>query len=68
MNPKKYCVQRIESLEELADWAETLICNSAPMAHCTQSEWDATVKRWRDAKHGVSTPNAPPAGCWQLWR
>ena len=51
------CLLRIKSLEELTDWAETLLCNAAPMAHCTQTEWDATVKRWRDEKHGVSTPN-----------
>ena len=43
--------------EELLDWAETLLCNAVPMPHCTQDEWDATVKRWRDEKHGVSTPN-----------
>jgi hypothetical protein len=34
--------------EEVVAWLE---------AHCTQAEWDATVKRWRDEKHGVSTPN-----------
>jgi len=43
---------------DLLDWAETLLCNAVPMAHCTQAEWDATVRRWRDEKHGVSTPNA----------
>jgi len=52
------CVQRITSLEELTDWAETLLCNALPMPHCTQAEWDATVKRWQDEKHGVSTPNS----------
>ena len=56
------CLLRIKSLEELTDWAETLLCNAAPMAHCTQTEWDATVKRWRDEKHGVSTPNAQISG------
>jgi hypothetical protein len=50
------CVQRIKSLEELTDWAETLLCNAMPMQHCMQTEWDATVKRWRDEKYGVSTP------------
>lgn len=50
------CVQRIKSLEELTDWAETLLCNAAPMSHCTQGDWDATIKQWCDEKHGVSTP------------
>jgi len=41
----------------LLHWAETLICNAVPMSHCSQEEWDAAVKKWRDAKHGVS-PNS----------
>ena len=44
---------------DLLDWAESLLCNAVPMSHCTQEEWDAAVKKWRDEKHGVtSTPNA----------
>lgn len=55
------CVQRIKSLEKLADWAETILCNVLPMPHCTQTELDAVVKRWRDEKHGVNTiDNVPP--------
>ena len=50
------CVERIKSLEELVDWAETLLCNAVPMPHCTQAEWGATVKRWCDEKHGVLSP------------
>ena len=42
---------------DLLDWAETLLCNAVPMAHCTQADWDDKVRRWRDEKHGVSTPN-----------
>ena len=45
------CIQRLESLEELLDWAETLLCNVVPMAHCPQDEWNATLKRWRDELH-----------------
>ena len=41
---------------DLLDWAETLLCNALPMAHCTQADWDDKVRRWRDEKHGVSTP------------
>ena len=43
---------------DLLDWAETLLCNALPMPHCTQADWDIAVSRWRDEKHGVSTPNA----------
>lgn len=44
---------------DLLDWAETLLCNSLPMSHCSQEEWDRLIKAWRDEKHGVSAPNAP---------
>lgn len=47
------CIQRIKSLEELADRAETILCNVLPMEHCTQTELDAVVKQWRDERHGV---------------
>jgi len=40
------CLLRIKSLEELTDWAETLLCNAAPMAHCTQTEV-AGREAWR---------------------
>ena len=41
---------------DLLDWAESLLCNAVP-THCTQADWDDAVRRWRDEKHGVSTPN-----------
>lgn len=48
-----------EEKADLLDWAETLLCNAAPMPHCTQADWDAKVSKWRDEKHGVSsTPSA----------
>lgn len=57
------CVQRIKSLEKLADWAETILCNVLPMPHCTQTELDAVVKRWRDEKHawGISDNQQSPS-------
>ena len=39
---------------DLLDWAESLLCNAVPMSHCTQEDWDAAVKKWRDEKHGVA--------------
>jgi len=53
------CVQRIYSLEELVGWAETLLCNSLPMDHCSLEEWNETIKKWRDEKNGVNTTNSP---------
>jgi hypothetical protein len=47
---------------DLLDWAETLLCNAVPMPHCTQADWDDKVRRWRDEKHGVSTPNTKLTG------
>lgn len=48
----------VREMASLLDWAETLLCNAAPMPHCTQAEWDAILRKWRDQKHGVvSTPN-----------
>jgi len=56
------CVQRIKSLEELVDWAETILCNVLPMPHCTQTELDAVVSRWRDEKHSWDiTDNQSPS-------
>ena len=43
----------LRNQEELLDWAESIICNGLPMAHCTQAEWDAMVKKWRDEKHAL---------------
>jgi hypothetical protein len=48
---------------ELLDWAETIICNSVPMSHCSQAEWDKIRKNWRDAKHA-----AFPDGRWRWFR
>ena len=47
------CSRELVRLRDLLDWAESLICNAIPMAHCTQEEWDAAVNKWRDQKHGV---------------
>lgn len=48
---------------DLLDWAETLLCNSLPMSHCSQEEWDRIIKSWRDQKHGVaSAPNVKSCG------
>jgi hypothetical protein len=49
---------RADEKAGLLDWAETLLCNSLPMSHCTQEEWDRIIKSWRDQKHGASAPNA----------
>ena len=43
-----------EEKADLLDWAEALLCNALPMSHCTQEDWDAAVKKWRDEKHGVA--------------
>ena len=47
----------VQRLRDLSDWAETLLCNALPMAHCAQEDWDQTLRKWRDSKHGVSSPN-----------
>ncbi len=39
--------------ELLLDWAETLLCNSQPMSHCSQEEWEATIKKWSGDKRSV---------------
>jgi hypothetical protein len=41
------------ALRELADWAETLLCNSSPLDHCEQSEWDTIIGKWLDQKHAL---------------
>lgn len=46
-------VRENQNLRALADWAETLLCNARPMAHCAQGEWDSIVAQWRDQKHGL---------------
>lgn len=37
----------------MLDWAETIICNAAPMPHCTQEQWNNTVLNWRDQKNHI---------------
>lgn len=39
----------------LLDWAETLLCNAVPPAHCSEEEWRKLLKEWRDAKHGIES-------------
>ncbi len=46
--------EQLEQQSKTLDWAETLLCNVVPMPHCTQEEWDATLRKWRDEKHGVA--------------
>jgi hypothetical protein len=51
---KNYAVGRKHGHDEradLLDWAETLLCNSQPMAHCSQEDWNQRIKQWRDEKH-----------------
>lgn len=43
----------VDARQELLDWAETLLCNSDPMPHCEQDDWNATIKNWRDQKHAI---------------
>lgn len=43
----------ITKTDGLLDWAETLLCNAVPPAHCSEEEWRKLLKEWRDAKHGV---------------
>ncbi len=63
-NPKSDAVSTQKALpvelefKRLLDWAEAIMCNGIPMGHCAQSEWDAIVLQWRDAKHAVS-PDGP---------
>ncbi len=40
-------------LRDSEDMAESIICNALPMAHCSASEWEIIVRKWRDKKHGV---------------
>lgn len=39
------------SRDQLLDHAETLLCNSKPMEHCSQQEWDRLIQLWRERKH-----------------
>jgi len=43
------------ALRDSIDHAETLLCNSVPMLHCSQSEWDDVIRKWRDQKHAIDT-------------
>ncbi len=43
-----------ERLEKFLDWTETLLCNSLPMPHCSQEEWDKTIQSWREQKHNTN--------------
>ena len=42
------------ALRALVDHAETLLCNSLPMAHCSQVNWDEIIRKWRDQKHAIN--------------
>lgn len=42
-----------EEKADLLDWAETLLCNSLPMPHCSQEEWNKLITEWRNQKHGI---------------
>lgn len=42
-----------DALRDSIDHAETLLCNSLPMAHCKQSDWDKLIRKWRDQKHAI---------------
>lgn len=42
-----------DALRDSIDHAETLLCNSLPMAHCKQSDWDNVIRKWRDQKHAI---------------
>lgn len=39
--------------DHLLDWAESILCSSLPMSHCSQEDWDSTITAWRDEKHEV---------------
>ena len=41
------------ALRDSLDHAETLLCNSLPMKHCLQSDWDKLIRKWRDQKHAI---------------
>ena len=41
------------ALRDSIDHAETLLCNSLPMKHCLQSDWDNVIRKWRDQKHAI---------------
>lgn len=58
----------------LLDWAESILCNSKPMSHYSEEEWDATIKKWRDQRHGLISaaregqPASQPAEIpWTPW-
>ena len=43
----------ITKTDGVLDWAETLLCNAVPPAHCSREEWRKLLAEWRAAKHGV---------------
>ena len=51
-----------DRLKGLADWAETLLCNSLP-AVGPNEEWKNIITRWRDEKHGVKAPTPNKFKC-----
>ena len=58
-------VDACDEAADLIEHAETLLCNSKPMSHCTQADWDKLIKDWRDRKHGVS-PNVQNSATAEL--
>lgn len=42
-----------QALRDLADHAETLLCNALPMAHCPPEEWHRIITEWRDKKNAL---------------
>jgi uncharacterized protein YodC (DUF2158 family) len=53
--------QNGQEAHNLLDWAESILCNSKPMSHCTDEEWDATIKKWRDQRHSLLAVSGQPS-------
>lgn len=54
---------QLKECKSMLDWTETLLCNVVPMPHCSQAEWDALLRKWRDQKHTLfpdGKPNPQP--------
>lgn len=51
MAAKRLPARQPDPVRDLVDWAETILCNVQPMAHCTQADFDALVQHWRERKH-----------------
>lgn len=49
--------------QNLAEWAETLLCSSRPPNSCSQEQWDNYIRSWRDTKHGVVNVELKPKMC-----